>query len=33
MVPFVIGVVIGILLTVTFIAVLRMKEDEEEDRK
>lgn len=30
MIPFAIGIVIGILLAVTFIAVIRMKEDEDD---
>ena len=32
MIPFVIGVVIGILLTIAFIAVIRMKEEEEDHK-
>jgi len=32
MVPFVIGVVIGILLTITFIAVIRMKEEDDDHK-
>ena len=32
MIPFVIGVVIGVLLTIAFLAVVRMKEEERDQK-